>query len=959
MVVKKQRTVVTGPSTPAPSVGSRTNSTQALPKSSHKLIPNKTTQSKGSNNAKKEKAKQGSKKSANWLDILLLMFLSVFTLYAYNTCSSPTNTLHNPLCRSLYTYKTHIVDPYILPTLQNAYESVRSHPTVKQVEPYVERVKPHAQRAARVATHYTERAYSTVVLPTWNNHVSPASGKALNAALNQYHKSVHPLIQPYFEHLYPYISQINSYTQSISAKGNEIYNRAHPHIIQVAEYTSAAYIRGKHYGSIILAYSHRGYKLLRPHLISASQRTRGAACVAYQRTKPLVIQVWETYVGPHLRMIREKVVELSGKREVNGNGSSVTHAYRNKVGEGEDTKASTAEGTPSTSSTPPSTVFTTETVVKASEPAAPEIPEEPVVPVASFTSSSPSTTSSVETEVQNHNTEELASASSIIADRGPPEEVRTSLVEEIASSSILRASESSSSQAVPTTEELASASSVIAARIPDSSSLIDEIRSSSNAAVSAAHASEDKHQSAEGDLDSFLADLGVPEEEEKGTLPTNSNSEDDLDSFLSDLGFDAPEAEGSQDQDPQTELEQTESDSQTQTQQEEEDPEARAIRIQIKRTEIENRHMLWEDKLGKLVEDSERDLTEFLGAVRVVARAVLDRKTPDKESLSSLEMRVDLTKLKEIDGLPVGGLLDSLEKEGERLLAGVEAWVKREHESGTSPDDKTRKAKVVKLEQLVSKVKERFDKEVTQMQERVHRWYVAVRDVEVQECLQMSQEVKSLADNAQSDLGMDYAWLENVNWEDWQRYHDLARTYEYFDKIVRHMQNPEHNPMPETVPVAFVDKLQLLAHDTQEKKDVQNDELVLALDTLARELDSMALGWEWKAKEVEARGRRVIYGEPETEAGSERGGEDSNEEPVKILPISPAPGKEEITGGDMQVPIIGKSKEQVEEAMKAAGSGDGEKELGDAPMPFIGKSKEQVEEALKVAGFGIPGREEL
>lgn len=32
-----------------------------------------------------------------------------------------------------------------------------------------------------------------------------------------------------------------------------------------------------------------------------------------------------------------------------------------------------------------------------------------------------------------------------------------------------------------------------------------------------------------------------------------------------------------------------------------------------------------------------------------------------------------------------------------------------------------------------------------------------------------------MAEQAQANLGMDYAWLEGVTYMDWQRYHDLMR----------------------------------------------------------------------------------------------------------------------------------------------------------------------------------------
>lgn len=33
-----------------------------------------------------------------------------------------------------------------------------------------------------------------------------------------------------------------------------------------------------------------------------------------------------------------------------------------------------------------------------------------------------------------------------------------------------------------------------------------------------------------------------------------------------------------------------------------------------------------------------------------------------------------------------------------------------------------------------------------------------------------------LSDDAQADLGMDYAWLDDVTTQDWVRYHDLKRS---------------------------------------------------------------------------------------------------------------------------------------------------------------------------------------
>ena len=38
------------------------------------------------------------------------------------------------------------------------------------------------------------------------------------------------------------------------------------------------------------------------------------------------------------------------------------------------------------------------------------------------------------------------------------------------------------------------------------------------------------------------------------------------------------------------------------------------------------------------------------------------------------------------------------------------------------------------------------------------------------------KRVEKFADDAQADLGMDYAWLDDVSVKDWTRYHDLGRS---------------------------------------------------------------------------------------------------------------------------------------------------------------------------------------
>lgn len=40
----------------------------------------------------------------------------------------------------------------------------------------------------------------------------------------------------------------------------------------------------------------------------------------------------------------------------------------------------------------------------------------------------------------------------------------------------------------------------------------------------------------------------------------------------------------------------------------------------------------------------------------------------------------------------------------------------------------------------------------------------------------LAAEVRNIADRAQADIGLDYAWLDDVTYDDWQRYHELERS---------------------------------------------------------------------------------------------------------------------------------------------------------------------------------------
>jgi hypothetical protein len=168
----------------------------------------------------------------------------------------------------------------------------------------------------------------------------------------------------------------------------------------------------------------------------------------------------------------------------------------------------------------------------------------------------------------------------------------------------------------------------------------------------------------------------------------------------------------------------------------------------------------------------------------------------------------------------------------------------------------------------------------------------------------MAQEVKTLADKAQGDLALDYAWLDDVSYKDWQKYHDLMRSsfsiplcivqtltrlhiaYEKFDETMRTIQNGTH-PQPPVDPVtSALDRLQ--------------EELVVAINAVETRIHAVG---------AKARNEVFVLGDTTVPSGPE----------VSILPIdtdSPASPEGQQGESDASQVVLGKDKVQVEEALK-------------------------------------------
>lgn len=315
----------------------------------------------------------------------------------------------------------------------------------------------------------------------------------------------------------------------------------------------------------------------------------------------------------------------------------------------------------------------------------------------------------------------------------------------------------------------------------------------------------------------------------------------------------------------------------------EEDLEARKAATAEKRANIVGRHVRWQSELDSLVKSLEARVKLDIEDVRQDAVAFIGRLPSDKAT------SVADGKGKEV--------LDKIQADGEKLLKGLDAYVKK-LTSRTIPGEDLEKEKE-KWEKIVEKVEGKFKDVVRGVQEDVHSWYVQVREQETSAVMAVASEAKALAERAQTDLGLDYAWLDDVTYYDWQNYHDLMRTYERFEQTARSLQNGTHTDAPE-------------------------DNLIPVLNDLDREVQNMIAGFAVQMNSLVREGDRwldsAFEASPESELEDEdeecEEYEDDVEEPqVSILPISPEPSAEKVDPANV---VIGKSAEQVEKMAQEA-----------------------------------------
>jgi len=243
------------------------------------------------------------------------------------------------------------------------------------------------------------------------------------------------------------------------------------------------------------------------------------------------------------------------------------------------------------------------------------------------------------------------------------------------------------------------------------------------------------------------------------STPAASPDEEDLEAWLESLRSDAtPQPESEQ---PVAETEEEIAERQR----------LKAIQTAEKRADIQRRHTEFEQKVHALGKEAVDDLETFLSAVRSVAGADLRRRAQDH--------------------------IKTLQSEADKGLKGTDAYLNKLQGAAQGGA-----IKVAQFDDVVVKVEKKFLETAQNVSDTIASWWGEMRAEEQKEANVAAETIKTLALEGQANVGMDYAWLDDVTVADWSRYHALVDTADAYGKELQALVDGNHprsapNPLEE------------------------------------------------------------------------------------------------------------------------------------------------------------------
>ncbi|KAI6044418.1 hypothetical protein EDC04DRAFT_367432 [Pisolithus marmoratus] len=286
----------------------------------------------------------------------------------------------------------------------------------------------------------------------------------------------------------------------------------------------------------------------------------------------------------------------------------------------------------------------------------------------------------------------------------------------------------------------------------------------------------------------------------------------------------------------------------------------KAEEIARKRADIEARHAKWEVELEAQKERSTAELQDRLFTLREAAAAELS---------SSAEVQ---------------NTLETLASEAEKYIKGAEIYLKN-----LKGENRKRDEKLALWDRVVEKVGSKFTERLYAAEAVVNGPYNVLLQLELQEVSSAAANVRDVAEKGQVDLGLDYAWLDDVTYNDWQRYHGLMEVSDNYAEEAASIQNGTHPSILVVNPLAPI------------TEDLQS------------EVGDIVVGFETRLRRLKREGERAFNSNGSVQKEEEKGS--VSEPEVSILPVPGIDTRERMQTFIPPV-IIGRSQEEVLDALK-------------------------------------------
>ncbi|TBU47545.1 hypothetical protein BD309DRAFT_988016 [Dichomitus squalens] len=793
------------------------------------------------------------------MEFVFRLFLLWFTIYTLAICPEDEQ-LKSPVCRGLAQYRALVIEPYILPPIEHAL----AHPAVA---PYVEKAKPYADYAVRTAKPIAARIHKEFdarVVPQWNKRVVPL-----------YHKYAVPQLLKLDAQTAPYRTRVEKEYEQYLA----------PYVRRTASTLHQLQERTRPYAAFAAQKTYQGYQAARPYARPVWEKIKAvvaqlAAILGEQRRQ---------FVDPHVQKIWEHVKEMSGQPQAPPVSQARSAASSQLSKASSQVSKASAKASSSLSSVASAAVSGTSAISSSAAQTVSGLRSE-APPVSQATDRVKSSVAVVGDQ-----------ASSVVSSASDFLKSTTPAISETASSTLSSAAEAASDAVVsPVSSIAAEAQAAVHDPLNRAASVTQEISSAASSVVE--HASAAVHDGASGALSSAvhvagtvapsgsddligssavasniatLAVASIPDVADavpsivSPAEPEVQVQENDDSDLLSDPDLDAFKAElGLSEEDLLSDKPAEDSSSsqlQVETDEEQEARlQARREKTARDRANIESRHAKWETKIIEQIQVNKKSLRKALVAIRKAA--VVELK----------------------DNEEIRNEVDSLVEDGEKFLRGAEKYLANLRKEGRSIEEKRKL-----WDRIVGKVEEKFTDRLRQTETVVNGWYRGVLDKELVEVEKLTAEIKDLAERAQADIGLDYAYLDDVTYQDWQRYHDLARRSENFTAHAHSVQDGSHQSPP-------------------------INPVVPAIQELQDEVQDVISGFNARLRKIKRSGARA-FGSPEAVD------EEDEDGTASILPIE-GPQQTE-TPAETGVPpvVIGRGKEEVEAALNRIVEADAQK----------------------------------